>query len=177
VLGHESRPFDGTLAKLADDTYRNDSGIPGWNKVSDSDLRASGISPGLLENPVDGFKSAIYTDGNGHYVLAYRGSTPADFAHPTGAFGTGANPSAADQLGNTALHVAGQINAGQYALDLLDAGADPSSVNRQGVTFQRYLFMTPEDILTDDARRQRGAVRTWLRAHAVPVEGDSPVAR
>jgi len=87
VRGQASRPFDATLARLADDTYHYDNGIPGWNKVSPQDLTAAGVNPAILENSVDGFKSDIYTDGQGHYVLAYRGTAGSDWSHPTAPIG------------------------------------------------------------------------------------------
>jgi len=86
----------------------------------------------------------------------------------------GANPNIADRGGNTALHIAAKINENQLTLDLLKAGADPMAKNKQGVTFQRYLNMTPTKLLTEDARRQREAVMAWLRDHNIPIEGTAP---
>ncbi len=82
----------------------------------------------------------------------------------------GANPNHADQLGNTPLHVAGQVNEPERALELLRAGADPAARNAQGVTFQRYLFMTKSALLNAETRRQREAVEAWLREHRIPLE-------
>ena len=83
----------------------------------------------------------------------------------------GADPDLADRLGNTPLHVAGQINEPERALDLLNAGADPMARNAQGVTFQRYLFMTRAALLNVETRRSREAVEAWLVAHNIPLEG------
>lgn len=83
----------------------------------------------------------------------------------------GADPDRADRMGNTPLHVAGQVNDHKHALELLRAGANPAALNTQGVTFQRYLFMLPAAGLTKPAREQREAIETWLREHHVPVEG------
>lgn len=83
----------------------------------------------------------------------------------------GANPNRADRLGNTPLHVAGQINEPARALDLLEAGADPAARNAQGVTFQRYLFMTKPALLNAETRRRREAVEAWLAAHGIALEG------
>jgi hypothetical protein len=82
----------------------------------------------------------------------------------------GAKPDLADRFGNTSLHVAAQINAFQRVLDLLQAGADPITRNQQGRTFQRYLYMTPEKILSEDGRRGREAIAAWLRDHGVASE-------
>lgn len=83
----------------------------------------------------------------------------------------GADPNLADRVGNTPLHIAGQINDPERALDLLKAGADANARNAQGVTFQRYLFMTRASLLTAQARQQREAVEAWLSGHGVALEG------
>jgi uncharacterized protein len=83
----------------------------------------------------------------------------------------GADPNHADRMKNTPLHVAGQIGDSALALDLLQAGADAAAQNAQGVTFQRYLFMTRTALLTAEARSQREAVEAWLKAHGIAVEG------
>ncbi len=82
----------------------------------------------------------------------------------------GADPDLADRMGNTPLHVAGQINEPQRALDLLNAGADPMARNAQGVTFQRYLFMTRAALLNAETRSSREAVEAWLTAHHISLE-------
>ncbi|WP_394821696.1 ankyrin repeat domain-containing protein [Pendulispora albinea] len=82
----------------------------------------------------------------------------------------GANPNLAERLGNTSLHVAAKINENQLLLEMLKAGADPTAKNKQGLTFQRYLNMTPQNILSAEAKGQRENVLTWLREHNVPVE-------
>lgn len=83
----------------------------------------------------------------------------------------GADPDMADRMGNTPLHVTGQINEPARALDLLNAGADPMARNAQGVTFQRYLFMTRAALLNAETRKHREAVEAWLTAHGIPLEG------
>lgn len=82
----------------------------------------------------------------------------------------GADPNRADSMGDTALHVAGSINDAGRALELLKAGADPNARNAQDVTFQTYLFMTRESLLNDETRRDREAVRAWLKEHGIAVE-------
>ena len=77
----------------------------------------------------------------------------------------GADPNAADRMGDTPLHVAAKINAFARVLDLLEAGADPRAKNGRGATFQTYLEGTPADIMTDDARRQREKIQAWVREH------------
>ncbi|WP_407353565.1 ankyrin repeat domain-containing protein [Luteimonas sp. R10] len=85
----------------------------------------------------------------------------------------GADPGAADRTGNTPLHRAAMINAGAHVLQLLEAGADPQAKNAQDATFQPYYFGVPADVLSDRARAEREAVRTWLRRHDVPLEAGS----
>lgn len=83
----------------------------------------------------------------------------------------GADPNLADRVGNTPLHIAGQINDPERALDLLQAGADANARNAQGQTFQRYLFMTRASLLNAPTRKQREAVEAWLSAHGIALEG------
>jgi ankyrin repeat protein len=83
----------------------------------------------------------------------------------------GADPNRADRMGNTPLHMAAKINAPDRVLDLLEAGADPAARNRQGATFQRYLDQTPENVLSDDARRGREEIAAWLRKHGAKADG------
>ena len=83
---------------------------------------------------------------------------------------SGAKVAAADRQGNTALHLAAKINETGRVLQLLEAGADPNAKNAQGVTFQRYLFMTPEASLNQKSKRDRERVREWLQAHNIAVE-------
>lgn len=82
----------------------------------------------------------------------------------------GATPGAADRTGNTPLHKAAMINAGEHVLALLDAGADPLAKNSQGATFQQFFFKTPDARLNDAARAKRDEVVAWLQAHQVPLE-------
>lgn len=82
----------------------------------------------------------------------------------------GATPGAADRTGNTPLHKAAMINAGDHVLALLDAGADPLAKNSQGATFQQFFFKTPDARLNDTARAKRDEVVAWLQAHRVPLE-------
>ena len=79
--------------------------------------------------------------------------------------GAGADPNAADRMGDTPLHMAAKINAFARVLDLLEAGADPRATNKRGTTFLTYLDRTPTNLLHDEARRQREAIMAWLREH------------
>ncbi|QCW28428.1 hypothetical protein FE772_25025 [Lysobacter enzymogenes] len=82
----------------------------------------------------------------------------------------GADPGRADCMGNTPLHVAAKINEFGHALTLLRAGADPGARNAQGVTFQRYMFMSPDRLLNARTRSEREAAIAWLRERGVAVE-------
>lgn len=77
----------------------------------------------------------------------------------------------ADDHGDTPLHVAARINRAGLVLQLMAAGADPTAVNRQGVTFQTYLFMTPEKVRSAAFRRGIERVREELRRRGIPIEG------
>jgi ankyrin repeat protein len=82
----------------------------------------------------------------------------------------GARLDAVDRQGNTALHVAAQINDAGRVLKLLQAGASPNLKNAQEVTFQRYLFMTKDSVLSSDVRSARDAVRVWLQSHGIAID-------
>lgn len=82
----------------------------------------------------------------------------------------GAAPGAADRNGDTPLHTAARTNAGAAILQLLQAGASPLAKNSGGATFQSYYFSMPRNVLNERARRERGEVVAWLKAHGVPLE-------
>ena len=82
----------------------------------------------------------------------------------------GADPNLADRNGNTPLHVAGSVNAGDTLLVLLDAGALPMKRNAAGDTFQPYYFRIRRELLNERALAERRAVVEWLQRHGVPLE-------
>lgn len=82
----------------------------------------------------------------------------------------GADPNLADRTGNTPLHAAAMINAGDHVLLLLDKGAGPNAKNAQDSTFQPYFFRTSDKILNAHARENRDKVVAWLKANGIPVE-------
>lgn len=88
----------------------------------------------------------------------------------------GAQPNLTDGVGNSALHVAAQINEPWHVLAMLKAGANPRLRNAQGQTFQRYLFMTPDKLLNSKTRDGMTAVINWLVANGIEVEGRSTAA-
>ena len=122
-----------------------------------SELLARGVNPNVRNAET----------GSGPLRAALMGERDEQFRALLAA---GADPDLADRMGNTPLHVAGQINEPQRALDLLNAGADPIAHNAQGVTFQRYLFMTRAALLNAETRSSREAVEAWLKAHHISLE-------
>ncbi len=54
---------------------------------------------------------------------------------------------------------------------LLEMGLDARVTDHRGDTFQAYFFMTPESVLTTEAKEEREWVRNWLRKHGIEVEG------
>lgn len=81
-----------------------------------------------------------------------------------------ANVNAADRMGDTPLHLAVGTNSFERALDLLNAGANPVARNSTGKTFQIYLHMTPENVLSQQGRERIAKIDAWLTAHQVPIE-------
>ena len=85
--GTRGQPFDVTLSQLATAVYGTRGDPPaGWSEVSDQALRERGVDEPQswrlevlgANDSVDGnaqeFRAAIYTDGSGNFVLAYRGT-------------------------------------------------------------------------------------------------------
>jgi uncharacterized protein len=86
---------------------------------------------------------------------------------------SGTKPDLTDGVGNSALHVAAQINEPWHVLAMLEAGANPTLRNTQGHTFQHYLFMTPERSLDKKTQNGIAAVIQWLTAKGLVVETTS----
>ena len=126
--GTQAQPFDVTLSQLATAVYgtRGDP-PPGWSAVTDADIaQRLGLAPGdpntaaavqsWREEFLGGgeqtkqqeFKAEIYTDGDGNYVLSYRGTADGmddwmnNFTQGTG-FTTDGN---ADKFSGTAVNTA-----------------------------------------------------------------------
>lgn len=88
--GTQAQPFDVTLSRLATAVYNEPGHVtrPGppqpWHAVDNAELAAHGIDDpqawrqtylgGSQETEAQHFKAEIYTDGQGNYVLAYRGT-------------------------------------------------------------------------------------------------------
>lgn len=83
----------------------------------------------------------------------------------------GADPNRTDRLGENVLFAPCTY---AQTLQLLNAGADPRVTNRVGYTFQTLLNITPNRVLTSQARRQRDQIYLWLREHGVPIHGKPP---
>ncbi|MBC7991394.1 MAG: DUF2974 domain-containing protein [Luteimonas sp.] len=70
--------IDHDLALLSEDVYNAEStnriGAGNWTRVQDADLPPGISTP--RSSDATGFQAAIYTDGNGRYVLAFAGTDP-----------------------------------------------------------------------------------------------------
>lgn len=89
-----------------------------------------------------------------------------------------ANPNASDRQGDTALHVAAQINDYTTMLILLQAGADPAIRNVAGKTFAPYFAIHPkESLMSSDALSARRAVQRWLDGHGYGGRSKEMIAR
>jgi uncharacterized protein len=89
----------------------------------------------------------------------------------------GADLKSANRVGDTPLHLAGQINKPWHALDMLMAGADPLARNGQEQTFQRYLFMPDDRMVTRSVREGRQAVLDYLWVKGIPIEATAPARK
>ncbi|WP_242108539.1 hypothetical protein [Luteimonas aquatica] len=68
------KPLDNTLAKIAEAVY--DPGrqnVDGWRRLGDGELAQRGIDPNLQYS--GGNLAGVYTDGQGHYTVAFAGNT------------------------------------------------------------------------------------------------------
>ncbi len=78
VRGPAPRDIDLTLARMAQDVYGSDNRqrgeVEGWRPLTDDQFRQVGIDPALRHNASSGFDADIYTDGQGRYALAFRGT-------------------------------------------------------------------------------------------------------
>lgn len=164
MLNQSRRGFEALLAAGADPARGDDGGTTAVHLAAQADapywletLLARGASPDTPNTITQAtpLMAALMSErqANADRLLA-----------------AGAKPDRADRQGDTALHVAAQINDAAYVLTLLEAGANPNLRNAQGVTFQRYLFMTRDAMLAADVRQKREAVKRWLQEHGVPLE-------
>jgi hypothetical protein len=78
IGGSHPRPaLDRALADVAGAAYDPDRmEASGWHRLGDGELAQAGIDPGLQYR--DGMRAGVYTDRNGHYVVAYAGNTGED---------------------------------------------------------------------------------------------------
>ncbi len=78
VRGTAPKDIDITLAHLARDVYTSDDRQRGdtaqFRPLTDEQFRQVGIDPSLRSNNASGFDADIYGDGQGRYVLAFRGT-------------------------------------------------------------------------------------------------------
>ena len=90
----------------------------------------------------------------------------------------GANLEVASANGDTALIIAAAANSFDRVLELLHAGANPLAGHRiQGkpdTTFWGFANMTPDKVLSADAKRKKAEMREFLEAHHYPVEATLP---
>ena len=71
--GSQPQQIDRTLAEIAADARSDTSGgVKGWRRLADDELRKLGLDPSHLEDRKSHFHSYLYTDGHGHYALAFR---------------------------------------------------------------------------------------------------------
>lgn len=75
VSGTQARELDVDFMRLSYAAYDNGPPVCGWNEVSQQQLEAMGWNPEVqLDVPGSQFRAKVFTDGEGNYVLAYRGT-------------------------------------------------------------------------------------------------------
>lgn len=199
--GREPQAIDVTLARLNADVYRNPeagnpgASIDGWTPLNDEQLRSHGIRPGMLDNDHTGFHARIYSDGQGHYVLAYRGTDEGqDWMHNLRQ-GVGLQDAQYDQAVMLArkahqafgeeLVITGHSLGGGLAATAAVATDTPAVIfNAAGVhanTLER-LGLDPERVRAEAANGQirrysvNNEILTQLQEHTVPTRWVMPDA-
>lgn len=76
VRGQDVHAIDQTLARIMSDVYYG-TGVEGWQQMTAGQVRDAGIDPELLHSDKSGFSAGLYTDNQGHYVVAYVGTDEA----------------------------------------------------------------------------------------------------
>jgi X-Tfes, XVIPCD len=75
VRGLHAQAIDVTLAHINADVYNaHGQSVDGWSPLTDEQLKNASISPALLVDERAGFRARIYSDQQGHYVLAFCGT-------------------------------------------------------------------------------------------------------
>jgi hypothetical protein len=75
ISGTQGRQVDVDLMRMSLATYEGGTqAICGWTALDNDQLQAAGMDPGRLDVPGSQFKAQVFTDGQGNYVLAFRGT-------------------------------------------------------------------------------------------------------
>jgi len=75
ISGKQARQLDVDMMRMSLATYEGgEQNICGWTALGDEQLQAAGMDPGRLDVPGSQFKAQVFTDGQGNYVLAFRGT-------------------------------------------------------------------------------------------------------
>ncbi|WP_101927171.1 MULTISPECIES: hypothetical protein [Luteimonas] len=76
VAGTQAQPLDVDFMRMSYATYEDGpQTVCGWTEVGQQELEALGWNPDVqLDVPGSQFRAEVFTDGQGNYVLAYRGT-------------------------------------------------------------------------------------------------------
>ena len=93
VAGTDGRQIDVDLMRMSTAVYGDgEVDLCGWTMLDDAQLQAAGMDPGKLDVPGSQFRAEVFSDGQGNYVLAYRGTSDGaadwltNFAQGTGQY-------------------------------------------------------------------------------------------
>lgn len=201
LRGQQPQAGDLKFAQMANDCYTRPSSGTSTGNQSEKDLRAQGwtrmqangstlraengreltVDPSLLEDKNTGLRAAVYTDGQGHYVVAFAGTTTdnwsdalTDGAQAVGMSGT--QYEQATQLARTVQQAAGtgnvaftghSLGGGLAATASAATGAPAVTFNAAGVsneTLRRLGFLNPNDVRAEV--QNKGQIRSYS------VDGD-----
>ncbi len=152
-----------TMLTFAKASENSSTQLPiGWSQVQGDALKALGLDASALHDKATGLDASIYTDGHGHYVIAYAGSAGSKIptmsrdwdqdyegiASPVFANASGQTEAAANLARTVVAHVgAGHVQLTGHSLGGRDAavasvasGAPAVTFNASGVTDEDLLY-------------------------------------
>jgi ankyrin repeat protein len=164
VFNQSKRAFEALLQEGADPT------LPGMDGSTVAHLAALANDPFYLDVLLSaGIDPNLRDRATGQSLLSATliGDRDAQFDRLLAA---GADTNTQDATGDTPLHVAAQTSNYKKVLALLNAGANPRATNGQKSTFQDYLFMGDQGLISSDARSTLASIEEWLRTHGIQVK-------